>query len=386
MTIGPVTPDDWGTEPNPRLSLWEQAAQQGGVQPIHRVVCIPPGSTPVELVLDAGASQVVTQSLDLGSRWTADLTIVRSSDLGTWELVTTPGAIFVIEHGWDYGGGQTELRPYGRYRLAARPNRTRLASIQLQLADDWQALAWARFIEPHTIDSGTSRIAAISSLVADALPSASIDVGAGVTGSLGDDLTEDTDRASMLMQISRDGNLLAHFDAGGRFRILRTPELASVPAATFADGPGSQIVTLTTEQTLTAPYNALIVRETATSAYSTIAIQVGNTDSPLHRDNLGLVCPAYTEAPTAETQAEAEVFARSMLTRLVGGGRKIELSTWGRGDLEPGQTIVTYESETWTDLARSGWWLIERIEHDILTVATRITGRSSTDTLTEVIS
>lgn len=379
---GPALVDQWGPAPDPRYDPWTRATEQGGAAPLHGVTVTVPGGVPVPLVLARESSQVVTRDINLGSRWTADLTVVRTPDQPTYDLVTTPGAIFHVAHGWDYGGGQSEVRPFGRYRLTSRPPRDRLAPIQLSLADDWVALSWARFVEERTVSAGTGRAAAIAALVTEALPGVEVVVRA-TGGVLGDDITESRDRDALIMTLAREGGLVVAFDEAGRFVIDTAPRLASAPAASFVDGPRATILTLSTEQTLTSPYNALIVEEGA--GFDAVRIQIANTDHPLHRNRLGVVVPAFATAKTAETQAQADAYAKTTLTRLAGGDEKVRVTSWGL-DLDPGATFETYQAATWTDPALSGLWLAERVERDLLTVAVTVTGRSNTFVLTEEIS
>src|SRR5690606_26446087 len=113
-----------------------------------------------------------------GTHWLASATVLREPGQDTEDRVTTPGAIFRLEHGWDYGGGVQELRPFGVYQLAKIPTINRVEALKLELHDRWAQVVECESTTPVLVDAGVDPAAAITSLVHQVDPTIQVIVNA----------------------------------------------------------------------------------------------------------------------------------------------------------------------------------------------------------------
>lgn len=353
---------------------WRLAAASGGARPITQVTVTIPGGEPVELTID-GCS--VTKSLDSGARYQAQVAVVREADQDTWGLVTTPGAIFAIDHGWHYGETSQEVIPFGRYELAAQPKTSRSQTVSLALMDRWKRLEECRLPSPVTAGLGASRTGMVSAQVSTAIPGQEIRVTAD-GGTVGTATTWDRERTGLINDLARDGSFVAHFASDGAFEIAPLPQVDPMAAtdATFTDGAEATILDLSSEVVYTRLYNAVRVIPTETQAWSPVTVPIPDEEHPRHPSKIGLR-PYFMSSPTLGSSSQATIVARTMLQRIVSTLERVEVDTWARGDLEPGQTFATEQGKTWTDPSLSGSWLIESVQHNCLTLETKITGRSA---------
>lgn len=359
---------------------WRLAAAQGGARPITNVTVTVPGGTPVGLTVD-GCS--VTKSLDSGARYQASVAVVRQPGQDTWGLVTTPGAIFAVDHGWHYGGTSQEIIPFGRYELSAQPKTSRSQTVSLSLMDQWKRLEECRLLSPVTAGLGLDRVSVVSAQVAAAIPGGEIRVNT-TGGTVGTATTWDRELTGLVNDLSRDGSLAAHFAADGAFEINPLPQVdAAVDAdAMFTDGAEATILDLSSETVYTRLYNAVRVVPTDNQAWSAVTVQITDATHPRHPDKIGLR-PYFMSSPTLGSSVQALEVGRAMLRRIVSTLQRVEVDTWARGDLEPGQSFTTTQGKSWTDPTLSGTWLIETVQHNCLTLETKITGRSAADVPTE---
>lgn len=375
---------DWGPSPSQAGTAWEAAAQQGGVSPVTRVTVTPPGGEAVELTAETAA---VDKTINPGVRMTARVDLSRLPGTDVWALIQTPGAKFTIEHGWHYGGNSRELRPFGVYVLGQAPKSSRGSSISLNLVDQWQSVSECRLTSTYTALAGRTRASVITDLVQAAVPGVSVRVLA-TGGALRQAFVVDEDRAQGIADLARDGNLLAYFDAAGVFVIAPDPVIdPEATSATFTDGRAATILDLATETVQGPLYNCVVVRPITsganTQSWSQVKVTISDTAHPRHPSKIG-TRPAFYSSPSIGDSTEAGRAGRARLRWLVSETERVEVRTWARGDVEPGQTIATMQDATWADGERAGSWLVEQVEHDLMsTLETKITGRSRADVPTE---
>src|SRR5690606_26574323 len=110
-----------------------------------------------------------------GTHWLAEVTVLREPGQDTEDRVMTPGAFFRLEHGWDYGGGVREWRPFGVYQLAKVPTIDRADALKLELHDRWAQIADCERVVATTglsfVDAG-----AIGALVREVDPTIRLDI------------------------------------------------------------------------------------------------------------------------------------------------------------------------------------------------------------------
>lgn len=372
-------PDDGlGTPPLARGTAWERAAFQGGARPIARLTVESGGGAPVELSINETALDV-TRSLARGTHWTCSTTVLREAGQDTEDRVTTPGAIFRLEHGWDYGGGYTELRPFGVYQLAKIPTLDRAEALRLELHDRWAQVVECESIVPVDVFADTDPIAAITTLVHQVDPS--IVVVANATGEpIPDDLS-DRSRSNLIIEISQRAQLYPHFDAAGRLAIDPAPTQRA-PAASLSDGKNATLTSVQTEAVFTAVYNCVVVNPTDGDGFDPYVLHVGDPSHPRHRNQPGMGVRPYFAESDLEGDA-LRVYATNLLAQLVGGVHRRTFATWGRGDLNPGDWLSAIEAGTYLIPARASVSMVEEIRHNPLTVSTELVTRSVPRILTE---
>lgn len=365
-----------GTPPLVDATPWERAAFQGGARPIARLTVESGGGEPVELTINDTALDV-TRTMARGTQWLASATVLREANQDTEDRVTCPGAIFRLAHGWDYGGGFTELRPFGVYQLAKIPTRNRVEPINLELHDRWSQIVECEALVPVLIEADTDPATAITALVHQVDPTIQVLVNA--TGNPTEDVHEGTSRSDLITAISQAAQLYPHFDAEGRFVIDPAPTQRA-PVASLTDGVNATLTAVTTEALFSAPYNAVAV-DTG-DPFDPYVLHVGDPAHPRHRNQPGMgVRPYRTESPLEG--AALHEFALNLLSQLVGGIDRRTFSTWGRGDLNPGDWVSAIEAGTYLMPQRSSVSMVEEIRHNPLTVATEIVTRSTPRILTE---
>lgn len=373
----PLAPDsDLGTPPLLEASPWERAAFQGGARPIARLTVESGGSAPVELTIN-DTELDVTRTMTRGTQWLASATVLREANQDTEDRVTCPGAIFRLEHGWDYGGGVEEYRPFGVYQLAKIPTRNRVEPIRLELHDRWSQIVECDALVPVAVEAESDPASAIAGLVHQVDPT--IEVVVNATGNPTADVHEGTSRSDLIIAIAQDAQLYPHFDALGRFVIDPAPTQRP-PVASLTDGVNATLTSVSTEALFSTPYNAVAV-DTG-DPFDPYVLHVGDPTHPRHRNQPGMGVRPYRTESGLEGAA-LFTFALALLSQLVGGIERRSFSTWGRGDLNPGDWVSAIEAGTYLMPQRSSVSMVEEIRHNPLTVATEIVTRSTPRILTE---
>lgn len=374
---GSLAPDDGlGTAPLLGATAWERAAYQGGARPIAVLTVESGGGAPVELTINETDLEV-SRTLARGTHWLASATVLRQANQNTEDRVTTPGAIFRLRHGWDYGGGYRELRPFGVYQLAAIPTRDRSDPIKLELHDRWAQIDACESLVPVEIDAGTDPVAAITMLVHQVDPS--IEVIARANGDEIPDFLSDTSRSGLIVQIAQAASLYPHMDASGRMVIDAAP-VQKTPIASLSDGENATLTSVSTEAVFSTPYNCVVV-DTG-DPFDPFVLHVADPSNPRHRNQPGMGVRPYRT--TSDLDGSALVnFASNLLSQLVGGVMRRTFNTWGRGDINPGDWLSVIEAGTYLMPMRGSNSMVEEIRHNPLDASTQITTRSTPRILTE---
>lgn len=379
----PGIDDNPGAPPLTDGTLWERAAAQGGVRLVHEVTVTVPGGEPVELTIaakDSGGMLEVKQSLDKGSRWSAELGVIRMPRQNTEQLVKTPGAIFRIRYGFHFGGQTYAWVNAGVYELGKAPKVSRGSILQLSLLDQWQTLEQMRLLSPRTFSTGGRIRIAIAMLVRDAMPDVTI-IQRGTDNPLLDEsLPIERSRTDGINDLATAGNLSAYFNRDGDFVIAQVVA-DDADAAAFTNGVRATILDLSHEEIYTRLYNAVRVIPNGDAVFTPHTVNIADTDSPLHRSKIG-VRPAFWA--TAISSGTARINgARKRLENLIGRRSKFSVSTFARGDLDVGMWITALQAPTWSDQMRSYRGVIDEIAYDALTAETKITARSRLDIETD---
>lgn len=345
-----------------------------------------PGGDPVEIgpsaVLDNGtrgpgwSNATVSSSNSTGVRYSADLTITPAPGFDTYALVSTPGAIFDIDHGINFGGGDVELVDCGVYEAASGGVNILDGDVSLRLVDLWQRVERCRFISAYAPASGT-RAERIAVAVIDAIPTATTSItddGGNFTAGP----VWDRDRTQFINDMARDGSLDAAFDAAGVFRIRTQPILnATAPVWTFRTGAASNIESAERERPFDRLYNTVIVSpidETQTWARQTVSLEDPN--HPRHPDKIGVV-PYFYSSPTLKSASAAQGAGATILQRVLGTTETVALGVLGNPALEVGDTVPIVHEATDTDPGFQATHLIDGFRMDLETGAMSLATRST---------
>jgi hypothetical protein len=339
-----------------------------------KITCTVPGGEPVDLRWTAGN---VSSSKSSGVRYQASLTLAPTAGLDTFGLVSTPGAVFRIQHGIDYGAGNVELVDCGVYEAAKGAVSLGQGDISLSLVDMWQRLERNRFVSAYDPATG-SRAAKIAEAVSGAIPGVVFEGTAdGGTFEQGNNLWE-RDRAKFIQDMATDGSLDAAFDASGAFRIR--PEPVAEPTAsvwTFRTGQASNITTADRERPFDRLYNTVIIDPLDdTQAWDRVTVTLADPDHPNAESKIG---PAhfFYKSPTLETSAQVADAAGTIMQRVLGTTETISLGALSNPALEVGDAVTVAHGSSTTDPGFQAIHIIDSFQMDLRTGSMSLSTRSS---------
>lgn len=338
------------------------------------ITCTPPGGSPVSLRWN---SATVSSSKSSGVRYSASLSLPPMPGQDTYGLVSTPGAIFTIRHGIDYGAGSVELIDCGEYEAASGGVRIAGGDISLSLADLWQRVDRCKFLAPYSAPSG-SRGLLIANVVAAAVPAATVYVNAnGGQHEEGTNLWDE--RTSFIADLSKDGSLDVGFDASGDFRIRNEPILDPATSVwTFRTGlDAGNIETAERQRPFNQLYNTVIMQPLDSSqAFDEQVVQISDPAHPRHPSKVGVV-PFFYKSATANTDAEALQVAVTILQRVAGSTETVNIDGIGNPALEVGDVVTIAHEATDTDPGFAAFHIIDSFQMDLKTGGMSLATRSS---------
>lgn len=359
------------------------------------ITCTVPGGSPVVIGPSALLADGVTHgpgwsaasvssSNATGVRYSASLTVTPAPGQDTYAILSTPGAIFEIRHGIDFGAGDTELVDMGVYEATQGGVNILDGDISLSLVDLWTRLERCRFLKPYAPTSGTraSRITEAVTAAAPGYPTSVLSTG----GSLVAGGVWDQSRTQFIADLAKDGGLDAFFDAAGVFVVRDEPILTpTAPDWTFLTGADrGNIVTASRERPFDRLYNAVVVKpadETQTWAAQTVVIDDPNHPRwpgtpPTYGDGIGLT-PFFWSSPSVMSVASAKSAGAAILQRVLGTTESVSLGVLGNPALEVGDTISIVHPATEVYPGFSAFHLIDSFNYNLATgdmsVATRST-------------
>jgi hypothetical protein len=294
----------------------------------------------------------------------------------TYALVSTPGAIFDIDHGIDFGAGNVEFVDCGVYEASKGGVRLAGGDISLSLVDLWQRVDRCKFLAPYAPPSG-SRAALIATAVGNAVPAAGI--YATTDGGLyeeGEKLWDE--RTSFISDMSKDGSLDVGFDAGGEFRMRRQPELDPATSVwLFRTGDASNVDAADRERPFDRYFNTVIVQPLDESqSWDEQVVQIADPSHPLHPSKVGVVPFRYKSA-TANDNAEALQVAISTLARVSGTTETVNLDVLSNPALEVGDVVTIAHAKTDTDPGFAAVHIIDSFQMDLASGRMSLATRSS---------
>lgn len=333
------------------------------------------------------ASATVSSSNSTGVRYSASLEVIPDPGADLYSIVSTPGALFTITHGIDFGAGVRELLPLGVYEAASGGIDIVDGNIGLSLTDQWARIERCRFSEPYSPGLSSfpppdlTRAELIQEVITNsftgAIPGAAVDIqdDGGHT-----DLTDrvwDTDRTQFIRDMATDGELETYFDAAGTFVIRKQPIVN--PAAsvwTFRTGELGNIMTAERERPFDRLYNRVVVKPVDdTQTWAAEFADIEDTNHPRHSSKIGVV-PYFYSSPTILDGLSAFSAANTILQRVQGTTETLSIGALG-APLEVGDTVTVVHQATPSDPGFSAVHILDGWSYDLATGAMTANTRSS---------
>lgn len=337
------------------------------------ITCTVPGGDPVPLRWTAGT---VSSSNSTGVRYQANLTLAPTPGADTYGLVTTPGAIFRIRHGIDFGAGDVELVDMGVYEAAAGAVDLGEGEVSLTLVDLWQRLERCQFMTPHYPPDG-SRASRIADAVTGPMPGVEIVMTADGGQYVQGDNLWDRDRPKFINDMATDGSLDVGFDASGAFRIRAEPILDPTAAVwTFRSGDAGNFESAERERPLDRLYAMVVVHPIDDTQVWPLQILSVDPGHPNHSDKIG-PAPFFWGAPTLTTVEDARAAGATILQRALGATETLSLDGMSNPALEVGDVVTVLHPPTETDPGFQAAHIIDSWQVDLHTSRMSLATRSS---------
>lgn len=330
------------------------------------------------------ASATVSSSGSTGVRYSASVEVIPEPGIDLYSIVSTPGAVFTITHGIDFGAGAIELLPLGVYEAASGGIDIVDGTIGMSLTDQWARLERCRFSQPYSPSLETfpaptyNRAELIEQVVVAAMPDAVVEIrNTGGSTDLTDRVWE-TDRTQFIKDIATDGELDAYFDAAGVF-VIRTQPIIDQAASvwTFRTGEVGNIMTASRERPFDRLYNRVVVKPVDdTQTWERQVVDITDPDHPRHADKIGVV-PYFFGSPTILTAAGALSAANTILQRVQGTTETLSINALG-APLEVGDTVTVAHQATPSDPGFGAVHILDEWTYDLATGLMTASTRSNT--------
>lgn len=327
-----------------------------------------PGGTPVLLQVQSGQVSVDTSQF---VRRQATATVYGTQ--ADYEAITTPGTVFHIDHGLDYGG-QTELVPVFHGELSGdAEQRIGDGTIALNLSDHGNWVSRVRFLTPYAPAAATLRTAAITALVQAAKPGTIVNVTATDTGTIGSQNVWTDSRVDAITALCKDGGMDACFQPDGSFLISDMPS-----AATLYDWTANGVLeSVSRKRPMDRLYNTVVVSPSTTDGSQTWlpqTVQITDTTNPRHPNYVGVV-PYFWSSPTIMNAGQAITAAYTILFRVLGTTETLSLGLISNPALDGNDVIRVVTPQVNQDPADIFQHFIDSFSLDLvvgsMTLATR---------------
>jgi hypothetical protein len=318
----------------------------------------------------------VTMS-EQGSRYSAQIALAPKPGTDYWPLVSTPGAVFAIQSGMNYGNA-IEWVDCGRFYATAASREIAAGDLPLTLQDGTTWLDGTPFADLWSISDQAGRQASIAALVADANPLWTI-LQNGTEQLMGAASYSD-DRLQAVIDLANGGAYDAAFDAIGEFVIRDMPILTpSVPVWTLVTGEQGVILPDSERQIpLDKMWNSVIVGTSeAFQTWGAVTVEISDPTHPWHSSKIGPRPFKILADATITTQAQMIGFAQATLQRLLTPVEQVQIAALGNPALEYGDTLAVAHSATEADPGLAANYFTQGWDLNLGTGAQDITGRST---------
>lgn len=342
----------------------------------HRVATVvtvqPPGEDAITLKFKACT---VSAQSGTGIRRKCDLVLDPIRGFNLYDLVSIPGSIFHVDHGFVYSATQQELIPVFDGEASTEASPLESGGVSLSLWDRWARVERSRFTNPFTPPADT-RAGAIGDLITDAtgpLPTDLTTSGGSIAGTT----TWDQDRAQAIKDIATDGGLEAYVDSDTTVVVRPTPTLdPSLAVWTVRSNDGGTLKGGTRERPLDRMYNTVVVKPSDdTQTWDRQVVAVTNPNHPRYPGKIGTV-PFFWSSPTITSAAQALAAGQAILSRVLGTTEKMSVTAVANPALEPGDVINVANSGP-VELAYAGTNIIDSFTLDCVTGSMDMDTRSS---------
>lgn len=343
----------------------------------HKVITkvtikVPNGSTKT-LKFESGS---VSAQSGAGNRRTATLELPAVSGLNLYDLVSTPGSIFKITHGFQYNAGQSELIPIFDGEATSGSSSLEDGSVSLSLTDRWTRVERCRFLSPISPPGGYRSIIA-GNLITQAtgtLPTNLTDKGGSSLG-LG---TFDRDRAQAVKDLCTDGGFEAYIDCDSTIVTRPVPTLdPSLSVWTVRSGEGGTFKSGSRVRPFDRLYNTVVVSPSDDKqVWSRVIVMISDPSHPRHPDKIGIV-PYFWSSPTIPDPGSASKSANAILSRILGVTETVSTEAISNPALEPGDIITLLKGGRQPGQSFTASHIIDTMSVDLVTGGMTLNTRSS---------
>jgi hypothetical protein len=327
-----------------------------------------PGGLPVVVQLQSGQINVDAAQR---TRRTAALTVYGQQ--ADYAAMTTPGTVFHVDHGIDYGAGQTELVPVFHGEVLEGDQLVGDGTIDLtQMADHGTWLSRSRFLTPYTPSASTPRTQSISDIVTSGRPGTTVVITATDTGTVGTQNVWTDNRLDAITALCKDGNMDAAFQPDGTFLIKDLPNLNNLAVWT-AQGV---LESGTRQRPMDRMYNTVVVRPSGTNG-----AQITSLANPRHPNYIGVV-PYFWDSPTIMSAGAALAAAQTILYRVLGNTETLSLGLLSNPALDVNDVIRVVAPAVNTDPANIYQHFIDSFTLDLVTGSMSLNTRSQAVSIT----
>lgn len=340
---------------------------------IHSTVTVTvPDGDPVAVDMKSGS---VTVAGAKGVRRRAELAVVGDSDV--FGMITTPGALFAIQHGMHFGG-DTELVPVFAGEVTSAVQQYGNGGVTLTLADLGNWLSRCQFVTPYAPGSSTLRVAAIEAVVTTARPGTTVANTSADLGTVGSGQVWSTGPHDVIEQLTKDGGTEAFFLPDGTFLIRDRMTTASTPVWTATAGAAGVISSVARTRPLDRLYNTVVVQPATTDGSQTWTQQTATVTDfahPRHPLKVGTV-PFFFKSPTALSANAASTIARQLLDRVLGTTETLAIQGVANPALEANEPIRVVTPSMVSERAATFQHFIDGFTLDLVTGGMRLDTRS----------
>ncbi len=291
-------------------------------------------------------------------------------DSTVYEQVTTPGALFEIEGGVSYRSSDESIPIFTGEALAPR-QRFGGGTISLTLVDHANMLSRCRFVAPYIVAAGTTRVAAITTVVQFIKPGTIVIDESGDTSTIATQMMWTENALDVIDNLTTDASLEGFFRPDGAFVIRQVPTVLTPAAWSIIPGRGGTLTSLDRIRPTDRLFNTVVAQPSALDGSQTWTDQIAaitDPTDPLYPSNVGVgTVPLFLPLPTAATAAAALSAAHTRLDKVRGRTESLLFGTISNPALEGGDVVRIGSPQVGNDLARTWQHYVDSFDYDLNT-------------------